>query len=299
MSRLRVAAFLSGGPIALGALDALAATHQVSVVVRPRSARPLRSAWRGAALRVARAVGVLPADQVDAWAGAAGVPIVASAEGDEPRTAERIRSFTPDFGCIATYPRRIPDVLLAASGHACVNLHSSLLPRHRGASPLFWTYHAGDPDGGVTIHLATSRLDGGAILLQERFPIGRGEPVVDVHARSAASGGALLARAVTLLAEGTAVPQDQDESCATAAPSPAPGRRYAELTRWSCAQAWHFLAGLLARYREPFVDTAGQQVRYSRVHGYEEREPRFAPGSVVREGAGWTAWTPDGVVRIS
>jgi methionyl-tRNA formyltransferase len=292
-------AFLSGGPIALRALEALAATHQVAVVVRPQSARPLRSAWRGAALRVARALGVLPADPVDAWADAAGVPIVGSAEGDELRTAERIRSFAPDFGCVATYPRRIPEALLGASGRACVNLHPSLLPRHRGASPLFWTYHAGDLDGGVTIHAVTSRLDAGPILLQRTVPIARGEAVLDVHARLAGLGGPLLALAVSQLAEAAAAPVEQDERAATRAPSPVPGESYCPLTAWTSAQAWHFLAGLAARYQEPFVDTAGRRVRYSRVHGYEEREPRFPPGSVVREGPGWTAWTPDGVVRIS
>jgi len=290
---------VSGGPVALRALDALAASHQLAVIVRAQLVRPLHLVWRGAAAGIADVLGLRPDDPVTAWARACGVPIVAAAEGDESHTAQRIRSFAPDFGCIATYLRRIPDALLAASGRACVNLHPSLLPRHRGASPLFWTYHAGDLVGGVTIHVATSRLDAGAILLQERFPIARGESVVHVHARGAASGGPLLARAVTQLAEGSAVPRDQDESAATAAPSPVAGRRYAELATWSCAQAWHFLAGLLARYREPFVDTSGAPVRYTRVDGHEERDPRFAPGSVVRDGAGWTAWTPDGVVRIS
>lgn len=291
MSRLRVAAFLSGGPIALRALDALAATHQVAVIVR--------SGGRGIAARLVRALRILPADLVAVWAGAAGVPIVWSAEGDESRTAERIRAFAPDFGCIATYPRRIAEPLLAASGRACVNLHPSLLPRHRGPNPLFWTYHAGDLDGGVTIHAVTARLDAGPILLQRTAPIARGEPVLEVHARLAGLGGPLLALAISQLAEAAAAPVEQDERAATKAPSPVPGRSYCALTTWTSAHAWHFLAGLAARYQEPFVDTAGRRVRYSRVHGYEEREPRFEPGSVVHEGTGWTAWTADGVVRIS
>lgn len=284
--------------MALAALAALAADHEVVAIVRARPVRPPHRSWRGVAAGLARRLGLLPTDPVTAWAAAAGVPVVGTS-GNGEQAAHRLRAFGSEVGCIATFPRRIPDTLLAAAGRICVNLHPSLLPRHRGPNPLFWTYHAGDADSGVTIHQATPQIDAGAIFLQDRFPVARGESVVDVHARCATLGGAMLSRAVAQLASGQAVSVEQDETMVSLAPSPVPGRSYAALDAWPCAQAWHFLAGLVARYREPLVDNTGAPVSYTRVVGYEERRTLHAPGSVLREGSSWIAWTPDGVVTLS
>jgi len=296
MSRLRVAAFVAGGPIAEAALAELAATHDLAVIVR---ARPRGPAWRLAASRLARRLSLAGGDPIGSWAAAAGVPVMVLAPGDEAGAATRLRAFAPDVGCIATFPRRIPGALREAAGRACLNLHTSLLPRHRGANPLFWTYHAGDAAGGVSVHLATEALDAGPVLLQEPVPIARGESVVEVHRRCASAGAALLARAVSLVGEGHAEAREQDESAATLAPSPRPGHAYAELGTWSCAQAWHFLAGMRPRYRDPLIDDRGKPVFYARVTGFEVRAPLVPPGTVVHQGAGWEAWTPDGVVHLA
>ena len=296
---MRIVAFVSGGPVALRALEALAAVHQLVLVVRPQRGRHTLQVWRDAVAHGAQALGLVPADPIIAWSRRAGVPLLWARPGDDDAVAARIRSAAPDFGCIATYPQRIPDAVLAACGHECLNVHPSLLPRHRGANPLFWTYHAGDRDGGVTVHVATSRLDAGATLLSESIPIARGESVIAVHGRAAERGAALLAQAVTECAAGKATRRDQDEAAATRAPAPRAGRQYAELATWSSEQAWHFLAGMLERYRDALTDTAGTPVSYSRVEGFEVRDPLHAPGTVLRDGPAWNAWTRDGVVHLS
>jgi hypothetical protein len=202
-------------------------------------------------------------------------------------------------GCLATWPTRLSESLIAACGTECVNLHPSLLPRHRGANPLFWTYHEGDAAAGVSIHRVTGQLDAGPILRQQPVPLARGESVTEVHARCAESGADLLVQSVTAIAEGRASFAPQDEQRATPAPSPVPGRSYADLHAWSCAQAWHFLAGLLPRYRDPLRDDRGAPVPYGRVEGYETREGTQPAGTVERNGAGWLAWATDGVVHLA
>jgi len=297
--RARLAVFVAGGPLALAALSGLAARHDIVLLVRAGRQPGVRSAWRGPALRLARALGVRPADPISEWARGAGVPILESRPGAEELTAQQMAAFRPDFGCIATYPRRIPSPLLAAAGRECLNLHTSLLPRHRGANPLFWTYQAGDSEAGVTVHRVTARLDAGPIVARAALPLARGEPIRQLHARCAEVGGPMLATAVTRLVSGSAAAVEQDEAAATSAPSPVPGRRYCELDRWSVEQAWHFLAGLVGYYTEPLTDSGGGPVRYRGVEGFEVREPPVAPGTVRREGAGWSAWARDGVVRLS
>ncbi len=298
-SRVRVAVFAGGGAIAVAALEALAAAHQVVVVVRPGPPPGRRSAWRGSARALMRALLLAPADPVTAWARRTGCPVVTWLPGDEAGAAAVIASRAPALGCVATFPRRIPPSILAAAGRASLNLHPSLLPRHRGSDPLFWTYHAGDPQGGVSVHLVTDRLDAGPVVQRQAFTIARGEPVTDVHARCARLGGSLLATAVADQASGGAFPAEQDDAAATLAPKVRGDRPYSRLAEWTCAHAWHFLAGLSPRYRDPLTDLSGRPVRYQRVEGYEERAPQFAPGSVARISTGWTAWTSDGMVTLS
>lgn len=297
--RVRVAAFVAGGPIALAALEALAAAHEVAVVVRATPPRSPAFLWRAPALRVARALGIRPPDQVLTWARQAGVPVLGWIAGHEAELAIRIAACGAEVGCITTFPRRIPPALLTVAGRETLNLHPSLLPRHRGPDPLFWTYHAGDHEGGVSVHLATDRLDAGPVLLRATLPIGRGEAVTRLHARCANAGGPLLAEAVSRLADGTAVGEEQEESLATRAPRVRGDGPRSRLDLWSAEHAWHFLAGLLERYVDPLVDSEGHPVSYTRVAGYEVREPGERPGTVVKQGAGWAAWTRDGVVHLA
>jgi hypothetical protein len=120
-----------------------------------------------------------------------------------------------------------------------------------------------------------------------------------VQSRCAEIGAALLAQTVEHLGNGTLAPAEQDHASATPAPAPDAGRAYARLDAWSCDHAWHFLSGMIEQYRDPLLDTSGLPVSYRRVDGFQRREPRHAPGSVVRDGAGWGAWTRDGVVHLA
>lgn len=295
----RVVLFASGGPVAHCALDALAAAHQV-LVVRPAARREGGiDALRSAAATVARGLGLLDDDALSRRAMELATPLLAARAGEDARVAAEVAAFRADVGCIATFPRRISEELIAASGTVVVNVHSSLLPRHRGADPLFWTYHAGDREAGATVHVATARFDAGPVLLREVVPIERGAPVTEVHARCASAGAHLLAAAVRLIVEGRATYEPQDEALATRAPRVRPGRVMSDLAAWDAEHAWHFLAGLVARYREPFADTDGQAVHYDRVEGFEVGAPRARPGSVEKTAAGWTAWARDGAVFLA
>lgn len=298
-SRTRVAAFVAGGEIALAALEALAEAHTVVAIVRPQPRRGPLGVLRTKAGRIARRSGLVARDEVAEWARTTDVPTITLAHGDDARATKRLSELRPDYGCIATFPRRIGPGILAAAGAVCVNVHSSLLPKHRGANPLFWTYHADDREGGVTVHVATSELDAGPILSSASCRIARGESVTDVHRRYAALVGPLLTDAMASLTSGTARPQAQDESGATAAPRVQPGKVYSSLEEWGTERSWHFLAGLADQHREPFSDELGRPVRYSRVLGFEIRTPLHAAGTVTRDGAQWCAWASDGVVYLA
>lgn len=139
------------------------------------------------------------------------VKAAALALGLEVRTPERLRPaaaelalLEPDIIAVASYGRILPQAILdlPRSGIA-FNVHPSLLPLYRGATPLQSAIRDGRRETGVTIIAMDAGMDTGDILLQERTPLGVAETGGELHDRLAVRGAALLAAAVGRLADGT------------------------------------------------------------------------------------------------
>lgn len=129
-----------------------------------------------------------------------------------------IETLSPDLIVVAAYGRILPDEMLAYPPMGCINVHSSLLPKFRGAAPINWAILAGEKETGVTIMHMAHELDAGDIILQKSTPIAPNETAETLYARLAELGGELVTEAVTALEQGTAARTPQDESQATLAP---------------------------------------------------------------------------------
>ena len=110
----------------------------------------------------------------------------------------------------------MPGVVLGGPG--CINVHSSLLPKYRGAAPINWAILNGDTETGVTIMHMASELDAGDIILQRATPIGPQEDAAALYDRLAALGGELVVEAVAALERGDAPRTPQDHARHTLAP---------------------------------------------------------------------------------
>jgi methionyl-tRNA formyltransferase len=212
--------------------------------------------------------------------------------------ADRLRAIRPDLISVAIYPRRIHQDIIDLAPLGAINVHPSLLPRHRGPLPLFWTYHADDRDAGVTVHHMNQVLDAGDIIVQERFPLPRAYPVEKLDEDVALRGAKLLQSAAKLLTSGQAPRIPQDENAATTAPRIRPGISMVRFDEWDVERVWHFLAGLCTRFREPLVDSAGDPVLYKIVKGFE-RGASGKPGSVEITNSGWKLHCRGGIVLLS
>ena len=113
------------------------------------------------------------------------------------------------------YGQILPKGVLDAARIACINLHASILPRHRGAAPIQSAILAGDAETGVTVMYMDEGLDTGDILLIHRLPIHRHETGGSLHDRLAAATPGALAEAVGLLEAGAAPRIPQDNALAT------------------------------------------------------------------------------------
>ncbi len=128
----------------------------------------------------------------------------------ETETVETVRELAPELIVVAAYGKLLPEEILQAAPYGAINVHSSLLPKYRGAAPINWAILNGEAETGVTIQYMAQELDTGDIILQKSTPIGETEDAQALTARLAELGAEALSEAVGALSGGTArrTPQD-------------------------------------------------------------------------------------------
>jgi methionyl-tRNA formyltransferase len=139
------------------------------------------------------------------------------------KTAGARESFEPlfkeaDAGIVAAYGRILPGWMLEAPRYGCINVHSSLLPKYRGAAPINWAIAQGERETGVTIMQMDAGLDTGAILEQRATAIGNAETAAELTPRLAEIGAHLLIETLSKLDRGEITPITQNDLEATLAP---------------------------------------------------------------------------------
>lgn len=147
-----------------------------------------------------------------------GIPVFQPVKLRDGTALEQIRALAPELIVVAAYGRILPQDILDCPPKGCINVHSSLLPRYRGAAPINWAILNGDGETGVTIMHMAAALDAGDIIAQAYAPIGPDETAPELTARLAELGGALLAETVARIEAGTAERIPQEEEQATLAP---------------------------------------------------------------------------------
>lgn len=146
-----------------------------------------------------------------------GIPVHQPERLRRPDT-ERIASTSPDVGVVAASGHILPTHLLEAFPHDVLNVHASLLPRHRGASAVASAILAGDAESGATVMRVVREVDAGPILGQARTPIGPLDTTATLTARIAEAGARLLVELLPRWVAGDLEAAPQDDSLATFAP---------------------------------------------------------------------------------
>jgi methionyl-tRNA formyltransferase len=144
-----------------------------------------------------------------------GLPVLQPTKVRRPEELDRISELSPDLIVVMAYGQILPKRLLDMPTLACLNLHASILPRHRGAAPIQASILAGDRNTGLTVMYMAEGLDTGDILLTSQIAIRRRETGGSLHDRLAILGPEALASAVELLLSDKALRATQDESKAT------------------------------------------------------------------------------------
>lgn len=145
-----------------------------------------------------------------------GLPVYQPEKIREPVVIARLRRLQPDLMVVVAYGQIIPPDVLSIPPRGVVNVHASLLPRHRGAAPIAHAILAGDGETGVTIMRMDEQLDHGPILATRATAIGVSEDATALTARLAQMGAELLLETLARMDEVS--PVEQEHVRATMAP---------------------------------------------------------------------------------
>src|ERR1017187_1634070 len=144
-----------------------------------------------------------------------GLPVQQPLKIREPATIDSLRAVQPDLIIVVAYGQILPKSVLEIPHLGCVNVHTSLLPRWRGAAPIQYAILHGDRETGVTTMYMDEHMDTGDIILQRAQLIHVDDTSATLHDRLAKLGADLLVETVSLIAEGKAPRAKQDETRAT------------------------------------------------------------------------------------
>ncbi len=186
---------------------------------------------------------------------------------------ETLRHADADVGVVVAFGKLIPANLLEIPRLGMVNLHPSLLPRHRGPSPIQWALASGDRSTGVSTMLLDEGMDTGPILMQQRVDIEPAETAEELAARLADLGAGVLVETLDRLEAGSLEPQPQPESAGNVTP----------MIRRSFGKVeWDMPARQLVNRLRGFTPWPGLYTKFRggrlKIHGLAEVTPA-PPGS--------------------
>jgi len=197
--------FLGSDPIALPLLDWLAGEGRALAQVAAVVTQPDRAVGRGQK--------VTP-NAIKAWALARGLPVHQPEKLTEEARAQ-LAAAGADVALVMAYGHLLRDEFIATPRIGTLNLHTSLLPKYRGASPIQTAIACGERETGVTLMRIVKKLDAGPVADVERVPIGALDTALDLEAKLAAACVPLLARALPRLGAGSLGFVAQAEQAAT------------------------------------------------------------------------------------
>ncbi|WP_338781882.1 methionyl-tRNA formyltransferase [Metabacillus sp. FJAT-52054] len=191
---------------------------------------------------------------------------------------DKVLALKPDLVVTAAFGQILPNELLEAPKHGCINVHASLLPELRGGAPIHYSILQGKEKTGITIMYMAEKLDAGDILTQAEVMITEEDNVGTLHDKLSKAGTELLAETLPMLLEGKLKPIKQDDSKATFASNI---KREQEKIDWTKTgeEIYNHIRGLNP-WPVAFTSLEGQTVKIWRGEKMKSTNPS-EPGTVI------------------
>ena len=268
---------------AVPSLQALLETQNVVGVVT----QPDRPAGRGR---------VLTPSPVKLLAEEAGIPVYQPRSLRPLEAAELLREWQPEAIVVAAFGQILRPHVLDLPPLGCVNVHASLLPRWRGASPIQHALLAGDATTGITLMRMDEGLDTGPMFVQQALEIGPGDTAATLHDRLAVLGAEMVVHYLDEILNGRLAPQPQDETLATYAPMIDKENGRLDWTRTSSELDRQVRA--MSPWPGAFTTWDGQMFKILEASPLSGKKAGKEPGQVFAAGRQVAVQTGDGALAI-
>ncbi len=235
---------------------------------------------------------VLTPSPVKARAEALGLPVWTPEQAGAPESLQALQELAPDLILVCAYGQLLPQALLDLPPCGCFNLHFSLLPRWRGASPVQAALAAGDAETGVSLQQMVLKLDAGPLVAEQKEPVQRHDTSETLGSRLAEMGGRLIEQTLPDLLAQTleAVPQDPEQVtfCRIL-------RKEQGEVQWAEEAAVQIERKLRAYTPWPGCFSFGPDGKRLQLVEVEVTPTRLPPGQI---GPGFEVGTADGALRL-
>lgn len=225
------------------------------------------------------------------------IPVLQPVRIKRPEAIEELAQYEADIYVVAAFGQILSQQILDMPKYGCLNIHASLLPKYRGASPIQHAVLDGEEKSGVTIMQMDAGLDTGDMLYKKEIVLAADETFETLHDRLMAIGGEAIVEALPLLEAGklTPVKQNDEESCYASLISKEMGRIDFSAT---AAEIDRKVRGMNP-WPSAFSAFRGKQVKIWKVQIAEGEYDGCEPGSVcLVEKDGFTVKAGEGAVKI-
>ena len=281
-------AYLGSGEFGLPTLRALADRHTIACVV----SQPDRPAGRG---------GKLTPTPIAAFAAEhlTGVPLIKPEDVNASEVVAAIHGTKPDAMVVIAFGQKLSPQLVepgTPNFRGAINLHASLLPRHRGAAPINWAILSGDSVTGNSVISIAQRMDAGLIFGQSRRPIEPAQTAGELHDLLSQDGPALVIRVLDDLAAGRAQGLTQDESLKTRAGKLS--REMAGLDLRDTAEACRRRINGLSPWPGVTVQFRGQPLKLLKALAHPSHRTHDAPAGRILDPRAGLIGTGEGALQL-
>ena len=217
---------------------------------------------------------------------ALGIPVVTPESVKTPEFTELLRSYNADIFVTCAYGKILPQSVIDVPPMGIVNVHASLLPKYRGAAPIWRVILNGETETGVTTMLTDIGMDTGKILLSEKIEIGHEMTTGELHDKLSEIGASLIVKTIDGLADGSITPVAQDDSLACYSPMVS---RADGAIDWNCgAETVHNKVRGCNPFPGAFAELNGEKIKIIKTVTGKICDENCVPGTVTNS-------APDGI----
>lgn len=230
-----------------------------------------------------------------------GLPVYQPKKVREPEFVEILKELNPEVIVVAAFGQIIPESILNMPPYGCVNVHASLLPKYRGASPIQWAVINGEKESGVTIMQMDSGLDTGDMLSKVIVPLDEEETGGSLFDKLSMAGAKLLVETLKDLENGTAVREKQPEE----SPTPYAGmieKKMGNINWNRSAQELERLIRGLNPWPSAFTKINGKTLKIWKAETADEvtTGTEAQPGTILHAGKeGLLIKTGEGILKVT